>query len=213
MSRSFPPRIRSRYSVLTPHNTIDAFLERLYTIGVKNDAEASRREQMMLNITPSTSRFLDLLITDSQPTKILELGTSNGYSTIWIARAARAINAMVESVDCSVDKTKAAARNLSEVGLDSSVTLHTCDAAEFLANCPAEEYDFVVLDSARSQYVAWAADLLRVTRFGTLVVDNAISHPHELTDFFQSMDEVDELTYCVLPIGKGQMAIRKRIVS
>ena len=50
---------------------------------------------MMFNITPSTGVFLDLLVSELKPKRILELGTSNGYSTIWLACAARIIGALV----------------------------------------------------------------------------------------------------------------------
>ena len=90
------------------------------------------------------------------------------------------------------------------------MTLHTCDAGDFLADSPSNHYDFVFLDSARTRYLSWGKDLIRVTNFGTLVIDNAVSHGAELTGFSRYIQDDGELAACVLPIGKGQMVVRRR---
>ncbi len=132
---------------------IGKILSRVYEQGVANDAKPIERSAMMLNITPSTGQFLDVLIRDSQPKRILEIGTSNGYSTIWIARAASDHGAAVTSLDKSANKTEMASANLCECGLLDRVNLLTLDAGNFLAQCESNHFDLIFLDSDRTQYV------------------------------------------------------------
>ncbi len=188
---------------------IDLFLQRLYEEGCQNDAHALSREQKMLNITPSTGAFLDVLITDGKPSRILELGTSNGYSTCWLARAATKVHASLDTVDFSIDKSQAAAKNLALCNLSQHVTLHTCDAGAFLQDSSDKVYDFVFLDSDRAAYAKWAKDLIRVTQFGLIVVDNAISHHEQMQDFEGVMRNEYGMSVVTLPIGKGQMIIQR----
>ena len=187
---------------------IDALLAELYAEGLEHDAKSLRREDRRVNITPSTGKFLDLLITDSSPSKILELGTSNGYSTIWLARAAQRVGASLSSVDNSHEKSAAAKSNLERAGLIDNVKLHIDEVGDFLADALDNAYDFVFLDCARKHYMNWADDLLRVTRFGTMVVDNALSHFEEIQDFYSFIKTQVKLESCLLPIGKGQLVIR-----
>ncbi len=189
---------------------IDDLLERLYREGTEHDSLAATRQQMRFNITPATGRFLDLLIQECRPQRILELGTSNGYSTIWIARAATKIGSRTESVDVQLHKSEQAKRNLESAGLSDAVTLHTSEGASFLSEAESDSFDFVFLDSDRGSYVDWWPDLMRVISFGILVVDNAVSHPHEMSEFRKQIDAAESLESVVLPIGKGQLVVRKR---
>ena len=187
---------------------IDTLLDRIYRQGQTNDASAKDRSDMAFNITPTTGQFLDVLVTDSSPKRILEIGTSTGYSTIWLARAAGRIGATVDTIDSNPAKHATATANIREAGLDEIVTLHRTDAGDYLVGCKASEYDFVFLDSDRSQYVRWATKLLEVIEFGMLVVDNAESHAEEIGGFVDLIRDCKELDSIVLPIGKGQLVVR-----
>ena len=187
--------------------SIDSHLERIYACGRVNDESSSSRSSKMLNITRSTGVFLDLLVTEAKPRRILELGTSNGYSTIWLARAAVPVGAHIDSVDVSPQKTSLASDNLTQCGMQDVVTLHTADCADFLRGCDSLSYDFAFLDSDRSAYCDWLADLIRVIRFGLLVVDNATTHQQELVEFKRRLLDDHCMTVAVLPIGNGQMIV------
>jgi predicted O-methyltransferase YrrM len=184
-------------------DSIDTFLDKLYFAGRANDAVASNRDSKMFNITPATGEFLDILIRDARPKSVLEIGTSNGYSSIWIARACQAIGATFHTVERSPAKIEQAKRNLSETGLLNALTMIYGDAGEFLVDAADQAFDMVFLDSDRSQYMKWLPDLLRITRFGQWVVDNATSHPEEISQFRTQLNSTEGLGTVILPIGNG----------
>src|SRR6185437_3352737 len=62
---------------------LQTFLNDLYQQGAENDARLTDRRQKMLNLEPETARFLSFLVRSNKCTRILEIGTSNGYSTCW----------------------------------------------------------------------------------------------------------------------------------
>ncbi len=67
---------------------LTALLNELAEFGKRNDAGSTGRAKKMLNITPETGEFLELMLKAARARRILEVGTSNGYSTIWLAKAA-----------------------------------------------------------------------------------------------------------------------------
>ena len=175
-----------------------------------HDAVQSRRASKLLNITPETGAFLALLLEESQPRRILEIGTSNGYSTIWIARASRSFASSVVSLDALGDKTDLAKSNLARVGLAGTVELITMDAGAYLKETADQSFDFVFLDASRSRYVDWWPGIQRVLDWGILVVDNAVSHAAEMHPFLTLVRSEPDLDQAVLPIGKGQLIVTER---
>lgn len=189
---------------------IESVLNRTYHDGRNHDARQTERSQKFLNITPSTGRFLELLIEEQRPRRILEIGTSNGYSTMWLARAGLVCNARVDSVDHSEWKHRLAEENLRECQLLDDVHLHTMDACEFLKQAIPQHWDFIFLDSDRSQYTAWWTHILRVWSGGIIVCDNAVSHAPEMQSFLAQIDNEASLQRTILTIGDGQLLIRRQ---
>ncbi|WP_305824387.1 O-methyltransferase [Massilia brevitalea] len=180
-------------------------LEQLADFGNQNDAAVGKNGTRMLNITPDTGEFLSVLVRATGARRVLEIGTSNAYSTLWLADAARAIGGAVTTIERSADKVAMARENIVTAGLDGVITQVEGDAGAWLAQAPDASADLVFLDSARSLYLDWWPDLRRVLRAGgLLVVDNATSHAHEMADFVAAVKEDDAFGTSLVPVGKGE---------
>jgi len=180
-------------------------LEQLADFGNTNDAAVGKSGTRMLNITPDTGEFLSVLVRATVARRVLEIGTSNAYSTLWLADAARAIGGAVTTIELAADKAAMARANIATAGLGNIVTQVEGEAGAWLAQAPDASADLVFLDSARSLYLAWWPDLRRVLRAGgLLVVDNASSHAHEMADFVDAVKNDAEFTASLVPVGKGE---------
>src|ERR1700694_53199 len=100
---------------------IRAFLSELYETGKQNDGQEQELSKKMLNLEPVTAQFLNILIRSSRRTRLLEIGTSNGYSTIWLAWAASVKGGRVISVDRGAGKQALADANLRQGGVGGVV--------------------------------------------------------------------------------------------
>ncbi|WP_030955298.1 O-methyltransferase [Streptomyces sp. NRRL S-481] len=184
-------------------------LRELEDFGEANDSSTDDRGRKMLNITPDTGTFLALLVKACKARSILEIGTSNGYSTLWLADAVGP-EGSVTTVEQADDKVKMAERNFRRAGLQSRIRQINDDAGRFIASRAAGEYDFVFLDSDRGEYVGWWDSLRRILKDGCLlVVDNAVSHSHQLEAFNRLVEASDDFTTVLLPIGKGELVLLK----
>ena len=100
-----------------------AFLETLEKLGDENDARETERSKRMLNITGDTGRLLWILVTAMRAERILEIGTSNAFSTIWLADAARATGGRLTSLELDRGKIALANANLATAGLSGFVEI------------------------------------------------------------------------------------------
>jgi predicted O-methyltransferase YrrM len=165
----------------------------------------------MLNITRDTGEFLDVLVRATSATSILEIGTSNGYSTLWLARAAVEQNARLVTLESNPAKVEMARACFERAGLTSAIELIEGDAGRYLIDSPADEFDFVFHDSERPLYVGWWSNLDRVmVRGALLVVDNATSHAPELEAFVRLLDDSPVYRTVLVPIGNGELLAWKR---
>ena len=179
-------------------------LEELARLGEDNDARETERAKRMLNITPDTGRLLWILVQSSRATRILEVGTSNAYSTIWLADAARAVGGRVTSLERNPEKVRLARENLARAGLLDGVEIHEGVAADTLAALPGP-FDFVFLAADRPSYRRYLdLSLPRLAPGGLLVADNVISHAEELRDYLARVKSHPDLFSVTVPIGKGE---------
>jgi predicted O-methyltransferase YrrM len=189
---------------------LEQLLETLYEEGRGYDASTGDRRERLRNVEPESARMLAVLIRALKPCVILELGTSNGYSTIWLADAARAIGARVTSVEVDPGRAAQAQQNLQLASLREHVELRLEDALETLADAPESSWDLIFLDAERPAYPSYWPDLLRTLRpSGLLVVDNAISHEHELIEFRELVERDERVTDSLVPIGAGMLLVVK----
>jgi predicted O-methyltransferase YrrM len=171
--------------------------------GKEIDARETDRAKKMLNLDPETAQLVSLLVRSSSARRVLEIGTSNGYSTIWLALAAAETGGQVISLERSAEKQAMARMNLVRAGLADHVALILGEATELVRDL-AGPFDFVFFDGDRVS----APDQLRllVPKLATcalIAADNAISHPDEIRGYLDAISGTEGFMHMVLPVGKG----------
>lgn len=185
--------------------SLQSLLSELEHFGEANDSATAERPHRMLNITRDTGELLSVLVRAASARRVLEIGTSNGYSTLWLASAARAIGGAVTTVELSDYKVGLARQNFSRSGLASSITLVQDEAGGVLARVVDASFDLVFLDAERPEYPGWWPHLKRALRpGGLLVVDNATSHPEQMAPFVALVQADADFTTSLVPVGNGE---------
>lgn len=187
---------------------LKGYLEDLYIRGREHDGAKADRLERLRNVEPDTAQLLALLVRAIGAKRILELGTSNGYSTLWLADAARSVGGRVLSVDVDRTRTAQAAEHLASTQLDEHVELRSEDAALTLAGADEGSIDMIFLDAERPAYPDYWADLIRVLRpGGLLVVDNVLSHASEVQAFRELVGEEPRVSEALVPTGAGALLV------
>ena len=193
-------------------DTLENLLTELEQFGRDNDSATAERPRKMLNITRDTGEFLAVLVRAAFARRVLEIGTSNGYSTLWLASAAQDIGGSVTTVEKSQYKIDLAAKNFARSGLASSIAQVHDDAGRLLERSADGAFDLIFLDSERPEYSGWWPHLRRVLRRGgLLVVDNATSHPAEIAPFVALVKADAEFITSLVPVGNGEFLAARSV--
>ncbi len=187
---------------------LTALVDELHRYGVNYDADKADRLDRLRNLEPDTAALLAVLVRASGARKLLELGTSNGYSTLWLADAVRANGGHLVSVEIDPGRSSQAARNLELAGLSAVVELRVQDAAEALKGSSDSEWDMIFLDAERPAYPGYWPDLVRALKpAGLLAVDNVISHADQVAEFRALVSAAPRVTEALVPTGAGALLV------
>lgn len=187
---------------------VETVLSELEKLGPENDSQAERKDQKYLNITRDTGEFLALLIKVGAVRKVLEVGTSNGYSTLWLASALPE-DGLVTTLEILPHKIKQAGTNFRRAKLDHKIKIIQSDVGSYLRECN-EVFDLVFLDADRKQYMDVVTDVLASLRpGGVLICDNAISHRSEMQEFMDFVSGTGGFTTALVSVGKGEFVACK----
>lgn len=187
---------------------LSALLDELHRYGASYDAGKADRLDRLRNLEPDTAALLAVLVRATGARRLLELGTSNGYSTLWLADAARANGGRLVSVEIDPGRSSQAAYNLERAGLRPVVELRVQDAADALKGSSDSEWDMIFLDAERPAYPGYWPDLVRALRpAGLLAVDNVISHADQVAEFRALVGADPRVTEALVPTGAGALLI------
>jgi predicted O-methyltransferase YrrM len=187
-----------------------SLLDELHRAGVEFDAGKADRTERRRNLEPDSAQLLHLLALTIGATAVLELGTSNGYSTIWLGDAVEPGGGEVVSVDLDPGRLEEARANVARAGLGATVELRLEDAAAALVGSKHGSWDMIFLDAERPAYPDYWPDLVRVVLpGGLLVVDNVLSHADQVADFRALVDADDRVVQALAPTGAGLLLITR----
>jgi predicted O-methyltransferase YrrM len=171
--------------------------------GRENDARTADHARRMLNLDPASAELLSILVRASGARRALEVGTSNGYSTIWLAWSLAPAGGQLVSIDRSPEKHALARENLCRANLLDRVDLHTGDAAEIVRTLDGP-FDLVFLDADRRKFPELLQLLLpKFSPKILAIADNVHSHPEEIAEYLKSISSLPDFQHAIVPVGKG----------
>jgi len=193
------------------HNMSQAVLDRmryLEALDAKDRVDGTARPQRLRQIPPETGKFLALLAASAPPGACVEIGTSAGYSTLWLATTCQALGRRVTTFEVSADKARLAEETFRLAGVEHVVELVIGDACEYLRDF--EDIAFCFLDAEKEVYAdCYEAVVPKMVRGGLLVADNAINHRETLQPMLDRALTDRRVDALIVPIGKGELVCRK----
>lgn len=191
-------------------DVVQAVIDRVTEAAARHDATQEDRLDRWRVLEPDAGRFVWYLAQVVGARTIVEIGTSRGASTLWLADAARATGGRVVSYDTDPAAQRDALAHLEDAGLADLVELRMEDGGAGLSTLGDGEVDLLFLDAERTEYPSWWPHPVRVLRSGgVLVADNALSHAEEIAPLRELL--VSDLTaVTTLAIGKGELVALRR---
>ena len=182
-----------------------AFLE---SLDRRDRQDGTPHQQRLRQIPAETGRFLAMLAAGAPVGNMLEIGTSAGYSSLWLALACRQRGDRLVTYEILDGKIKLARQTLAEARVKALVELVQADARTQLTNF--QSIAFCFLDAEKDVYNE-CYDLVvpRLVPGGLLLADNFLSHPQELQPVLERAQNDDRVDALMVPIGKGLLFCRK----
>ncbi len=174
---------------------IQQLLSELESFGSKNKG--------YFNIPADTGKFLYNLVLVSKSKNILEVGTSNGYSSIWLAQAALQNKGKVTTIEIFGEKIKLAQDNFKRAKLDKIITQINGDA---LIEIPRlkQKFDFMFIDAIKKDYIKYLTLAEKNLKKGSIIVaDNAIIFKEKMSHYLNYLQNNRNYSSVLVPIGTG----------
>ncbi|MCQ2958548.1 MAG: class I SAM-dependent methyltransferase [Candidatus Gastranaerophilales bacterium] len=158
--------------------------------------ELEATQKQFWNIDRGTANFLNILIKTAKLKHIVEVGTSNGYSGLWLALAAKEIGGKVITIEFHKCRYDVAVVNFKLCGLSDYIEARQGMAIDELIDLKKEDYnsedeqflDFAFVDANKAQYIKYLEIIdAKLRRGGIIAFDNMISHKEKVQDTLEKL--------------------------
>jgi predicted O-methyltransferase YrrM len=185
-----------------------ARMQYLENIDFEDRQDGTPRSNRLRQITPETGRLLALFVASAPNGEIVELGTSAGYSTLWLALGAQTRDQKIRTFEIDPKKAHLARTTFTVAGIKPMIDLRIEDALQGLE--PMDQIGFCFMDLDKEYYQA-CYDLIvpRLVPGGLIIADNAISHESELSYFLDHVYRDQRVDAIIIPVGKGELICRR----
>lgn len=180
----------------------------LESIDKRDRQDGTPRTERLCQISPETGKFIALLAAGAPEGIFMEIGTSAGYSTLWLSLACREMKRKIITFEILEEKAELARETFRLTGIEDMVELILGDARKFLKNY--KNISFCFLDAWKDMYGdCYEAVIPRMVSGGILVADNAISHKETLGPMLRKALGDKRVDALIVPIGNGELVCRK----
>ena len=148
--------------------------------------ELEKTQKEFWNIDRATANFLNMLIKIHNSKNVLEIGTSNGYSGIWLADALKHTKGKLTTIEFWEKRQSVAIENFKKCGLNDIIEPHLGSALEGIRN----PFDFIFIDANKLEYIEYFHKVDPLLRTGGLIAaDNTISHAKKVEPYLKELLE------------------------
>lgn len=163
------------------------------------------------NVNRETAFLIYFFTRISKAKKVLEIGTSNGYSGIWIAAALSGKpGGVLYTIESNEKRFEMAQKNFGKTGFNCVIVQIKGHAPEVLSELSEQKFDLIFLDATKEEYLSYfnfAENNLR--KGGILLADNVISHRNKLKNFLEAVENNDSFSSEVIDTGGGLLVAFK----
>lgn len=162
-----------------------------------------RTAKQYTNIAPENGQFLSILIRSIQAQSVLEVGTSNGYSAIWLAAALKETRGRLITLEFDPKRAEEAHAHLKEAGLEEIVEIRIGNAIDEIPKYDTT-FDLVFLDAEKAEYLRYLELVLPNIRTGGLIVaDDTVTMRNEMLDYVEFVFNTPLLNSVDIPLDDG----------
>ena len=168
-------------------------------------AELEKTQKEFWNIPRKTAVLINTFIKMMGAKSALEIGTSNGYSGIWIAKALKQTGGKLTTIEYYEKRQSVAIENFKTCGVNDIIRPLQGSACEILESLePEEKFDFVFIDANKREYVKYF-ELVKphLTEKALIVADNITSHAEKVQTFIDAVDADDEFQFEIVEVPGG----------
>ncbi|QEE16195.2 O-methyltransferase [Promethearchaeum syntrophicum] len=170
--------------------------------------DGTPRMQRLRQIPPETGKFLSIMAASSPRGTMIEIGTSAGYSTLWLSLAVKLRNQKIITFELLEEKIEMAKETFRLSLVERFVDLREGDALKNLDLI--NDIGFCFLDCEKELYFECYKKIIpKLVKGGLLVCDNAINHRETLATMMNYAKKDQRVDVVLVPIGKGEFVCRK----
>ncbi len=183
-------------------------MQYLEEIDSRDRTDGTPRLKRLRQIPPETGKFLSILAASAPEGKYIEIGTSAGYSALWIGLACKLIGIKLTTFEPLKDKIHLAKETFRETNMEEYIELIEGDARNYIKNY--DHISFCFLDAEKEVYEdCYDLVIPNMVKGGIFVADNAINHYETLKPMIEKALADKRVDGLIVPIGKGELLCRK----
>ena len=182
---------------------------------VLGELEQYGRTHARWNVPRDHGRFLWLVTEATRAKRVLEIGTSNGYSSLWIARGLRHTGGRLITMEYDEVRGNEAKENFAKAGFDDIITLHLNDAFKVIPTLEGE-FDLIFIDANKRDYKKFFdMTFAKLKPGGVLLAHNAVAMADQMRDFLDAVENHPQLITNIVQMGQDgfSMSFKKRRIE